>query len=72
VPLISYSSDNMPAATDAEVVIESNEVKKTSEDHAKDIACNAFVSTINSPYFWILVGVVGTVVFKKLCEKFDE
>jgi len=62
----------MPAATDTEVVIESNEVKKTSEDHAKDIACNAFVSTINSPYFWILVGVVGTVVFKKLCEKFDE
>jgi len=62
----------MPDATEAEVVIDSSGVQKAPKDHAKDMACNAFVSTVNSPYFWILVGVVGTVVFQKLCEKFDE
>ena len=62
----------MADAVDAEVVIDRKEKQKLPADHAKDMACNAFVSTVNSPYFWMLVGVVGTVVFQKLCEKFDE
>lgn len=62
----------MAEAVDAEVVVEQGQKQKLPADHAKDMACNAFVSTVNSPYFWILVGVVGTVVFQKLCEKFDE
>ena len=62
----------MADAVDTEVVIDQGRKPKLPADHAKYMACNAFVSTVNSPYFWILVGVVGTVVFQKLCEKFDE
>lgn len=62
----------MAQTVDAEVVVEGSSAPKTNKEQTKAMACNAFVSTVNSPYFWILVGVVGTVVFQKLCEKFDE
>jgi hypothetical protein len=43
--------------------------KVTKEGYSlKDMAVSAAVSTINSPYFWILVGIVGTVAVNEILK----